>query len=66
MEITTKPIVVVSKCLEFAECRYNGDVLSDVTVRSLAPFVTFIPVCPEIEIGLGIPRETIRIIKDGE
>ncbi|WPS85805.1 DUF523 and DUF1722 domain-containing protein [Brevibacillus halotolerans] len=66
MEITTKPIVVVSKCLEFAECRYNGDVLSDQTVRSLAPFVTFIPICPEIEIGLGIPRETIRIIKEGE
>ncbi|MGG0797032.1 DUF523 and DUF1722 domain-containing protein [Brevibacillus laterosporus] len=62
----TKPIVVVSKCLEFAECRYNGDVLSDQTVRSLAPFVTFIPVCPEIEIGLGIPRETIRIMKEGE
>lgn len=66
METTIKPIVVVSKCLEFAECRYNGDVLSDITVQSLTPYVTFVPICPEVEIGLGIPRETIRIMKEGE
>jgi uncharacterized protein YbgA (DUF1722 family)/uncharacterized protein YbbK (DUF523 family) len=59
-----KPMVVVSKCLEFEACRYNGDVIYDETVKSLAPFVTFIPVCPEVEIGLGIPRETIRIISE--
>lgn len=57
-----KPTVVVSKCLEFEACRYNGDKLSDVTVRNLQPYVEFIPVCPEVEIGLGIPRETIRIV----
>ncbi|RAP29360.1 hypothetical protein C2W64_03709 [Brevibacillus laterosporus] len=66
METAIKPIVVVSKCLEFAECRYNGAVLSDITVQSLTPYVTFVPICPEVEIGLGIPRETIRIIKEGE
>ncbi|MBJ8028611.1 DUF523 and DUF1722 domain-containing protein [Bacillus cereus group sp. N21] len=59
-----KPTVVVSKCLEFGACRYNGDLIHDVTIRNLQPFVTFIPVCPEVEIGLGIPRETIRIIED--
>ncbi|WP_026590836.1 YbgA family protein [Bacillus sp. UNC437CL72CviS29] len=59
-----KPTVVVSKCLEFDACRYNGEMISDVTIRNLQPFVTFIPVCPEVEIGLGIPRETIRIIED--
>ncbi|GGE61129.1 YbgA family protein [Priestia taiwanensis] len=58
------PTVVVSKCLEFEACRYNGDVIFDETVKSLRPFVTFIPVCPEVEIGLGIPRETIRIISE--
>ncbi|MDC2864484.1 MULTISPECIES: YbgA family protein [unclassified Bacillus (in: firmicutes)] len=58
-----KPAVVVSKCLEFEACRYNGDKLSDATVRNLQPFVEFIPVCPEVEIGLGIPRETIRIVE---
>ncbi|WP_442598589.1 YbgA family protein [Neobacillus sp. D3-1R] len=58
-----KPKVVVSKCLEFAECRYNGDVISDPLVRRLQAFVDFYPVCPEVEIGLGIPRETIRIVE---
>ena len=58
-----KPTVVVSKCLEFEACRYNGDKLSDVTVRNLQPYVEFIPVCPEVEIGLGVPRETIRIVE---
>ncbi|MDM5188756.1 DUF523 and DUF1722 domain-containing protein [Bacillus sp. DX4.1] len=58
------PIVVVSKCLEFEACRYNGDKIPDLTIRNLQPFVTFIPVCPEVEIGLGIPRETIRIVEE--
>ncbi|CAM4248870.1 hypothetical protein BAMA_06490 [Bacillus manliponensis] len=61
-----KPKVVVSKCLEFEACRYNGDVITDATVRNLQPYVEFLPVCPEVEIGLGIPRETIRIVdQDG-
>lgn len=42
------PIVVVSECLGFAPCRYNGDQLEDETVRKLVPFVRFIPVCPEM------------------
>ena len=58
-----KPTIVVSKCLEFDACRYNGDD-SDATIRNLQPFVTFIPVCPEVEIGLGTPRETIRIVEE--
>ncbi|MFD2673470.1 YbgA family protein [Marinicrinis sediminis] len=57
-----KPTVVVSKCLEFEACRYNGDRVPDQTVRNLKPYVRFIPVCPEVEIGLGTPRETIRLV----
>ncbi|WP_078556739.1 YbgA family protein [Bacillus alkalicellulosilyticus] len=61
-----KPTIVVSRCIEFSACRYNGDKLSDQTVCSLRPYVEFIPVCPEIEIGLGTPRDVIRLIADGE
>jgi uncharacterized protein YbgA (DUF1722 family)/uncharacterized protein YbbK (DUF523 family) len=62
-----KPTVVVSKCLEFDACRYNGDVIHDETVHNLSSFVEFIPVCPEVEIGLGTPREVIRVVsKEGE
>lgn len=62
MKNFSRPQVVVSKCLEFAACRYNGQVLSDRFVRRLREHVKFIPVCPEVEIGLGTPREPIRIV----
>ncbi|MBM6617562.1 YbgA family protein [Bacillus suaedaesalsae] len=59
-----KPVVVVSKCLEFDKCRYNGDVIHDPVVKRLQAHVKFIPVCPEVGIGLGTPRETIRIVEE--
>lgn len=57
-----KPNIVVSKCLGFAKCRYNGDMIPDPVINSLKNYVNFQPVCPEVEIGLGIPRDPIRII----
>ncbi len=57
-----KPNVVVSKCLGFAKCRYNGDMVIDYVVEQLKPYVNYIPVCPEVEIGLGVPREPIRVV----
>ncbi|SFL85170.1 YbgA family protein [Halanaerobium salsuginis] len=59
-----RPNVILSKCLEYCNCRYNGDKVSDQFVRELADFVNFIQVCPEVEIGLGVPRNSIRLIKD--
>lgn len=58
-----KPVLVVSKCLGFGRCRYDGELLSDPTVKSLKDKVNFIPVCPEMEIGLGVPRDPIRIVR---
>ena len=58
-----RPIVVVSTCLEFAPCRWNGLMISSEIVRRLKPFVDFQPVCPEVEIGLGVPRNPIRIVE---
>jgi hypothetical protein len=59
-----KPNVVVSKCLGFAKCRYDGDIVLDVIVDRLKPYVNYTTVCPEVEIGLGIPRNPIRVISD--
>ncbi|WP_054635735.1 DUF523 and DUF1722 domain-containing protein [Thalassobacillus sp. C254] len=56
------PQVVVSKCLEFDACRYNGEMIPNKTIQRLSSFVNFIPVCPEVEIGLGVPRDTIRLV----
>jgi len=57
-----KPRVVVSKCLGFAHCRWNGLTIPDDFVERLKSYVKFIPICPEVEIGLGIPRDPIRVI----
>jgi uncharacterized protein YbgA (DUF1722 family)/uncharacterized protein YbbK (DUF523 family) len=60
------PIVVLSQCLEKEACRYNGQVIKDDFVRELEPFVRYVPTCPEVEIGLGVPRDPIRIVRIGE
>ena len=60
-----RPRVVVSKCLQFAACRYNGQMLNDPVVALLKEHVEFLPVCAECEIGLGVPREPIRIVQQG-
>ena len=57
-----KPKVVISKCLGFENCRYNGEVLTVPFLDELKERVDCIPVCPEMEIGLGMPRDPIRII----
>ena len=58
----TRPTIVVSKCLGFAACRYNGLSISSDVVKALMPHVDFVPVCAEVEIGLGVPREPIRVV----
>jgi uncharacterized protein YbgA (DUF1722 family)/uncharacterized protein YbbK (DUF523 family) len=61
-----KPTVVVSRCLGFCKCRYNGDVITDHFVEELKQYVNFITVCPEVEIGLGIPRNPVRLVLENE
>ncbi len=63
--MNTKPTIVVSKCLGFAACRYDGGEVASELIARLKPYVTFIPVCPEEEIGLGTPREPILITLNG-
>jgi len=58
-----KPKIFVSKCIEFDNCRYNGQMISSGFVNKLKKFVDFTPVCAEVEIGLGIPRNPIRIVE---
>lgn len=61
-----KPTIVVSRCLGFCKCRYNGDVISSPFVESLKPYVNYVTACPEVEIGLGVPRNPVRLVnRDG-
>ncbi len=57
-----KPRVVVSKCIEFENCRWDGLGVSSEIVRKLKEHIEFLPFCPEVEIGLGVPRNPIRIV----
>ncbi|MBI5527841.1 MAG: DUF523 domain-containing protein [Deltaproteobacteria bacterium] len=57
-----KPVVVVSACLGFQACRFDGALVPDELVERLKPFVKFVPVCPEVGIGLGVPRDPIRVV----
>jgi uncharacterized protein YbbK (DUF523 family)/uncharacterized protein YbgA (DUF1722 family) len=58
-----RPRIVVSACLEFDEVRYDGKVVPCPVVKELKPYVDFLKVCPEYEIGLGVPRDPLRIAK---
>ena len=61
-----KPRIVISKCIGFDPCRYNGGIIQDKFVARLKPHIEVISVCPEVEIGLGIPRAPVRIICSGD
>lgn len=60
------PKVLVSRCLGFAACRYDGQLLKNSLVEQLQAHVEMLPVCPETDCGLGIPRAPIRICQAGE
>ncbi|MCM0649191.1 DUF523 and DUF1722 domain-containing protein [Clostridium swellfunianum] len=62
----SKPTIVVSRCLGFDKCRYNGDMIPDRFVKKLGNYVNYITVCPEVDIGLSIPRETIRLVSEND
>lgn len=59
--------VGVSACLLGQEVRFNGGHKRDGFVTGvLAAFFDFVPLCPEVGIGMGIPRPPIRLVGDPE
>jgi uncharacterized protein YbgA (DUF1722 family)/uncharacterized protein YbbK (DUF523 family) len=59
-----KPNIFISKCLGFDNCRYNGQMINDDFVENLKPFVNIINSCPEMAIGLKVPRDPIRVVSE--
>ncbi len=58
--------VGISSCLLGQNVRYDGGHKKDEIVTGLlARFVTLVPVCPEVELGMGTPREPIRLERHG-
>lgn len=57
-----KPRLGVSACLLGKPVRYDGGHKRDVFCADvLAPYVEWVPVCPEVEVGMPVPRPTIRL-----
>lgn len=59
-----KPLVGISKCLLGENVRYNGEIKLDLYLRNiLGKYINYIPVCPEVEFGMSVPREAINLVE---
>ncbi|MEO3872094.1 DUF523 and DUF1722 domain-containing protein [Nonomuraea sp. B12E4] len=57
-----RPRLAVSSCLLGEPVRHNGGhCRSRFLTEALTPFVDWVAICPEMELGLGAPRETLRL-----
>ena len=57
--------VGISQCLLGDNVRYDGGHKRDsVLIEALGRHVEWVPVCPEVEVGLGTPREPMRLVGD--
>ncbi|MBV67846.1 MAG: hypothetical protein CMG26_05780 [Candidatus Marinimicrobia bacterium] len=60
----TKPKILISKCLEFDACRFDGQMINSNYIKKLKNCIDFVTICPEVEIGMGTPRKPIRIVEE--
>jgi uncharacterized protein YbbK (DUF523 family) len=64
---TTPPRIGISQCLLGDNVRYDGGhKLDSVLIETLGRHVEWVPVCPEVEIGLGTPRESMHLVGDSQ
>jgi uncharacterized protein YbgA (DUF1722 family)/uncharacterized protein YbbK (DUF523 family) len=57
------PRLGISSCLLGEQVRFDGGHKRDeFLLNTLARFVEWVPVCPEVELGLGTPRESLRLV----
>lgn len=53
----------ISACLLGSRVRFDGQHKRDPFLADeLAPLVEWVPVCPELEVGMGVPREPVRLV----
>jgi uncharacterized protein YbbK (DUF523 family) len=60
---STRIQVGVSSCLLGEEVRYNGGhKRSRYITDTLSDYFQYVPLCPELAVGLGVPRPPIRLV----
>ena len=63
----SKPLIYMSRCFGFDKCRYDAKDFFCGFAEKLKKHAEIIHWCPETAIGLGCPREKIRVVKiDGK
>ena len=61
------PLIITSECLLGKPVRHNGGHLhQDWLTSDLAKFFEVRPICPELRMGLGVPRPAMRLVQDGD
>jgi len=61
--MTERIKVLVSACLLGERVRYDGGhKRADGLVAAMGPFVEWVRVCPEVDCGLPVPREAMRLV----
>ena len=61
-ETIDSPVVGISTCLLGQKVRYDGGHKHDRYITDvLGPYFRFVPVCPELEVGMGVPREAVHL-----
>jgi uncharacterized protein YbbK (DUF523 family) len=64
--LSNLPLVGVSACLLGQAVRYDGkDKYTLLIAQALKQYCQLLAVCPEVEIGLGVPREKIQLTQVG-
>ena len=61
-----KPRVGISRCLLGEDVRYDGTNRLNATVVELTPLVEWVAICPEVEVGMGVPREPIQLVRSAD
>jgi uncharacterized protein YbgA (DUF1722 family)/uncharacterized protein YbbK (DUF523 family) len=62
---SSKPRIGISACLLGQKVRYDGGDKQDrFLTETFSPRVEWVPVCPETEVGMGVPREPVRLVGD--
>jgi uncharacterized protein YbbK (DUF523 family) len=63
--MTERIRILVSACLLGEKVRYDGGHKRNLLlIETLGPFVEWVRVCPEVDCGLPVPREAMRLVGD--
>lgn len=61
------PRIGISMCLLGKDVRYNAGHKLDYYIKDiLGKYVEFVPICPEVEAGFGVPREPMSLVENSK